>query len=428
MTASQKLSIRLSEIRQRLNEIAGLEGDAFTDEIRQESARLTVEFRDKETQYRAALTAEGDEAERRAAWTETAEDRERRELRGRSRLSRYINAAIETRGVEGAEAEFAAACECPGLVPLELFGGTAEQRAAEWRARQNGRAEHRAVTPGPADADVQQNQAPIVPAIFDRSVAPYLGIEMPTAAVGIASYPVLSTSLTGGIVAEDAAAAETAGAFTVTTADPRRLTGALRIRREDVAKLADLEPSLRSNLSMVISDEFDKQGVNGDGQDPNLNGVLKQLTDPAAPAANAEDFGRYAGAFASHIDGLFATMPGDVRALVGPHTIRHMATVFGGANSDRSAYSYLSTEFGGVRATRRIADPAQNIQQAIIRRTNPAGDRVAVAPVWGGIELIRDPYTDAKKGQIIVTAVMLVGGVVMLRKDAFVEASFRLAA
>ena len=428
MTNAQRLTVRASEIRQRLNEISGLEGDAFTDEIRQESDRLGTEYRDVESRLRAATIAEGEEAERRAAGGEDAEARERRELRGRARLSRYINAAIETRGVDGVESEFAAACECPGLVPLELFGGTAEQRAAEWRARQSGSVEHRAVTPGPADSDVQQNQAPIVPAIFDRSVAPYLGIEMPTAAVGIASYPVLSTSLTGGIVAEDADAAETAGAFTVTTAAPRRLTGALRIRREDVAKLADLESSLRSNLSMVISDEFDKQAVNGTGADPNLNGVLKQLTDPSAPAANAETFARYAAAIASHIDGRFATMPGDVRALVGPHTIRHMASTFGGANSDRSAYSYLSQEFGGVRATRRIADPANNIQQAIIRRTNPAGDRVAVAPVWGGVELIRDPYTEAKKGQIIVTAIMLVGGVVMLRKDAFVQHSFRLAA
>ena len=37
MTTAQKLAIRLSEIRQRLNEIAGLEGDAVTDEIRAEA-------------------------------------------------------------------------------------------------------------------------------------------------------------------------------------------------------------------------------------------------------------------------------------------------------------------------------------------------------------------------------------------------------
>ena len=252
MTTAQKLQIRASEIRQRLNAIAGM--DDLTDEVRQESDRLTGEFRDTETKLRAAIIAEGDEAERRAAGldTEDAEQRERRELRGRARLSRYVSAAIERRGVNGAEAEYSAACQTGDQVPIELFGGTAEQRAAEWRARQSGSVEHRAVTPGPADADVQQNQAPIVPAIFDRSVAGFLGVEMPTAKVGISSFPVLSTSLTAGIVAEDAAAAETAGAFVVKDADPRRLTGALKIRREDAAKLSDLDTPEGLTLSEEI--------------------------------------------------------------------------------------------------------------------------------------------------------------------------------
>ena len=99
-----------------------------------------------------------------------------------------------------------------------------------------------------------------------------------------------------------------------------------------------------------------------------------------------------------HIDGLFATDPAGVRALVGPHTLRHMAATFATNDDSVSAYAHLAGQFGGVRATRRIADPAVNIQQAIIRRTNPAGDRVAVAPVWGGVELIRDPYTGAGQG------------------------------
>ena len=37
MTTAQKLEVRASEIRQRLNEISGLEGDKLTDEIRSES-------------------------------------------------------------------------------------------------------------------------------------------------------------------------------------------------------------------------------------------------------------------------------------------------------------------------------------------------------------------------------------------------------
>ena len=44
MTNAQRITLRLSEVRSRLNEIAGLEGDAFTPEIRGESEKLTNEY------------------------------------------------------------------------------------------------------------------------------------------------------------------------------------------------------------------------------------------------------------------------------------------------------------------------------------------------------------------------------------------------
>ena len=82
---------------------------------------------------------------------------------------------------------------------------------------------------------------------------------------------------------------------------------------------------------------------------------------------------------------------------------------------------------GGVRTSRRIAAAAGNIQQAIVRRANPAGDRVAVMPVWEGLQLIRDPFTAARKGEVTVTGLMLVGDVIVLRGGAFVQDSYRLA-
>ena len=426
MTDSQRLQIRSSEIRQRLREIAALEGGELTDEIRQEAETLQTENRDVEVRLRAALASEPDPNETRQARTETAEDRERRELRARVTLADYIAAAVaqgDAGSAGGAAAEYAAAEGCPGMVPITMLGETAEERAAA-----NARAvEHRAVTPAPADSEVGRTLAPIVPAIFDRSIAGFLGIEMPTVGTGVQSYPVLSTSLSGGMVAEDDAATEGTGAYTVTDADPRRLSGSFRIRKEDIAKLAGLEESLRENLSMVLSDEFDKQGLNGNGTAPNLNGILAQLGTITAPATGAETYARYQAAFSSHIDGLFATMPGDVRALVGVQTLRHMLGVYRANEDARTAYDLLSTQYGGVRSTRRIAAPSSNVQQAVIRRTNPAGDRVAVAPVWMGMEVIRDPYTDAKKGHVIVTGTALVGGVVLLRGSAFVGDSFRLA-
>ena len=62
MTTAQKIALRLSQVRQRLNEISGLEGEAFTDEIRAEADTLQGEFRDLETRHRSALIAEGDES------------------------------------------------------------------------------------------------------------------------------------------------------------------------------------------------------------------------------------------------------------------------------------------------------------------------------------------------------------------------------
>ena len=44
MTNLQKITLRLSEVRSRLNEVAGLEGDALTDEIRGEAETLQTEY------------------------------------------------------------------------------------------------------------------------------------------------------------------------------------------------------------------------------------------------------------------------------------------------------------------------------------------------------------------------------------------------
>ena len=413
MTNRQKLEIRSSEIRQRLNEVAGLEGDALTDEIRSESETLQTEYRDTETKLRAAIVADGGTEDTQGNEVD-AEQRERLELRGKSRVSRFVTAAVNGRTVDGAEAEYGAAWGCPGLAPLEMF-----ERAGPVE-------EHRAVTPGPATAGT--SLAPIVPAIFQRSVAAYLGIDMPTVGSGDAGYPVLATSLTGGPKAESAEAAESAASFEVTTARPRRITGAVRFTREDAARLGGMEEALVQNLSDVLTDGGDNQALNGSGTgDGTLNGLLNILDNPAAPAAAQETFARYVTALASHVDGTFAVDLAGVRMLCGPQTYRHAAGVFRSNNSEVTAEQWLTDRTGGFRTSGRIAAPAGNIQQAVVRRANPAGDRVAVMPVWQGVELIRDPYSSAGKGEVVITGVMLVGDVVVLRSGAFVQDSFRLA-
>ncbi|MDE0475335.1 MAG: phage major capsid protein, partial [Gammaproteobacteria bacterium] len=64
MLESQRLAIRSSEIREKLNELSGEE--TLTEEQRSEVDTLTTEYRDVEAKRRAAIVAE-DAEEREAA-------------------------------------------------------------------------------------------------------------------------------------------------------------------------------------------------------------------------------------------------------------------------------------------------------------------------------------------------------------------------
>ena len=63
MTNLQKITLRLSEVRTRLNEISVLEGEALTAEITAESDTLQTEYKELETRNRAAIVAEQDDTE-----------------------------------------------------------------------------------------------------------------------------------------------------------------------------------------------------------------------------------------------------------------------------------------------------------------------------------------------------------------------------
>ena len=65
----------------------------------------------------------------------------------------------------------------------------------------------------------------------------------------------------------------------------------------------------------------------------------------------------------------------------------------------------LKAATGGVRVSANMVPTASVKQNGIVRRGGPRLD--AVAPVWEGVQIIVDPYTQSKAGEIILTAVML---------------------
>ena len=425
MTNSQRLAVRLSEIRQRLNEIAGL--DDFTDEVRQESDKLQTEFRDKETQYRAAIVGEGETERRALENAPDAEMRERLELRGRASLGRYLAAALRGRQPDGAELELREAAGIGDGIPLELWDVP--------------RAEHRqtdAQTAAPGTVGLNLDR--IRPAVFAQSVLPSLGVEMPRVASGTYASATITTSLTAGSKAKGARQDATAAAFAVTSVTPKRISARLGIRIEDVAAVGqeNFESVLRQNLSLVLSDELDKQGLTGAGGNSgaDLIGIFQRLTDPSDPSAVAT-FDDFAASLAGGVDGLWALSQEDVALLVGPATYQLAGKTFQAATNykgELSAASYLMAQANSFKTNKRMPDAAATIQQGILYRLGRSfmmgGEgamRTAVCPHWNSIS-IDDIYTGSAEGERFFTMHVLLGDVILTQPSAYAQIAFKVSA
>ena len=406
MLASDKHHLRAIQIKKRLREIEGT--DELTAELRTESDGLQTELVDVETRQAAALAAEGDTTgtETRGGEPMDAEARERIELRGRATLSGYLMAALSGRMPDGAEAEFAAAHHAPaGHVPIDL-----------WEANRPA-VEHRATTPAPATG-TGVTVAPIQPFVFAPSIAPRLGIDMPSVGSGGYSEMTITTALPASPKVKGGDADDTAGALTPITANPRRISARMSVTVEDVAQIgqSNFESALRQNVSMALSDEYDDQAINGGGTSPNVDGLINQLTDPTNPTA-ISDFAAYLAAAAGQIDGLWASMLTEVGIVTNVDAYRLSAQVFRANSSDLSFSDYAREALGGWWTNKRMPATASTIARGIVYRMGRSGLRTACHPTWGTIS-IDDIYTDSRSGQRHFTVHMLVGDKVLIVQPA----------
>ena len=407
MKASDKITIRLSECRQALNTLLAVE--TRSAEQTAELEKLTGEVQKLEPELRAAIAAEPDpEVRTTATATDDPEVRERLEIRGRSTLGAFLLAALQGRVPSGAEAEYAAALNAPpGHVPMDLWESG---RPVETR-------ESRDATPAPATGAV--TLAPVQPFVFAPSIAPRLGIDMPSVPTGGYSELTIVTALPAAPKAKAADADDTAGALTPITANPRRISARMSVTLEDVAQIGqtNFEAALRQNVSMALSDEYDDQAINGDGETPNVTGLVSQLTDPADPTAAAANFAAFLKAAADQIEGLWASMLTDVAIVTNPDAYKLSAQAFRANSSDLSFSDYARQALGGWWTNKRMPATAATIARGIVYRMGRLGLRTACHPTWGTVA-IDDIYTSSRSGQRHFTVHALVGDKVLLVQPA----------
>ena len=382
MTDSQRLGIRRSEIRQRLNELQG--ADALTDATRTEVDKLSTEYRDVETRWRAAVSLEDVSVD--------GAGRELSSMEARADMGRYFDSVMSHAQVDGVEKELQDNLHLKAnMVPTSLLF------------------ENRAVTPAPGNVNANQNR--IIPYVFPTSVAASLNIPMPTVGVGEQIFPVLSNPANVRTPAEGGSAAETTGSFTAAKLKPQRLQASFYWSREDEATFAGMGDALRSNLRAALSDKLDDY-ILSDATVGLLGGGLTAPSNPTAESTWAD----YKSGISALVDGRYADSEADVSVVFGSATWAKMRTVYRTATaSDDDAITSIRGMGASVRVSAHVPAPGTNRQGAIASRGT---EQHATAPIWSGITLIPDEITKAATGEIVLTAVMLAQFMV-LRTDGF---------
>ena len=384
MTRLQKLQLAQSEKRAALGALLDAE---TTDQ--DAIGKLSLELRSMEGNIQAAILAGEDETVETRQ--DTPEGREMRDLIGKASIMDFVSEANGGAALEGAALELRQELlgDFPGHMPLEML-------------------EKRADTVSNVGTAIQDTQQPIAGRVFARGSAEYLGVMSPTVPVGTVSYPRLSGGTTGDVRSPGVELDGAAAALTTEQIDPVRLTASYTYSTETLQKIRGFEEAIRRDLQAVLSDKRDKLAINGQavsGADsPAVEGIISAIADPTNPGT-ARTALQVLEDISAAVDGKYAMDDSEVRMLMAADTYRY-ALNLQVPTSGQLLRDRLSMD--RFRVSANMPATASTIA-TIIRYASGAGARGFFMPTWAGLEMIVDPYTLAKKGQRILTAVMHVG-------------------
>ena len=402
MRKSTEIRAALKAQRERLDEL--LQVDSRTAVQTAEANRMYLDIMAGDALLLAAEREEEAELARIAGEPAASgpEDIEFRALRSRANLGRAVMNALAGISPTGAEAELA---QHRGIgdnrIPLDLFAA--------------------AVTVPASGSGQETNTAGILPQLFESPVSRFLGVERPRVGVGEASYPIIGTGSTIEQPGQGVAVTESSPAVSVKTATPKRVTGQIRFQVEDAALLPNMEEALRRNLSEAIADGLEKQVVQ----------ALQSADVSSAPTAEGttNTFKTFRAKLLALLDGPHASRVGDLRTLVNFHSLQALealefATATNPAGASYTAADWMREHGGGVIGSVHMSAHSSNVSEFNVMLGMHRGS--LLQPLWEGVRVIRDELTDAGKGEVLITALVLQDTVVA-RAAAFSRQSVKTA-
>ena len=398
MLESVKISRRQSEIRQQLAELVA-KPEPGEDETRSMET-LDAEYRRNEVRYRAALTAEDEERREAGGELETRSGREWAEMLEGFEVRQVAAYFDEGREFAGKTAEIVQEMRSAGgyrgvPVPLE---------ALETRNTVSG---------GTPDPTVTR---PIIDRLFAESVAGRIGAQMISIPQGSTEWPVTTSSIAAGWQDGEGANVPLGEAFT--TADkalsPDNTFGVqCRITRKAMKQTgAGLEQAIRRDVSEAIRTGLDRAVTLGTGADGQPLGVIAGASTygiTATPIDDPASWAAFRAAVVRFMTANAAGAPGAVRMLIRPEVWAALddALITGTAVSEWDRLTG-NIPAGNIAMTNNaLADPAGEPEASdALLTTNAGGVPPVFVGMWGGVDMIRDPYTDAQSGGLRLTALV----------------------
>ena len=394
MLDSVRLQRRQSEIRQSLAELAGAE--TLTDETRAKIDSLDREYQDGERRYRAALIAEDTERREAGADLETRSGRQWDDLVAGFEMRQIVAALEEGRSLSGQTAEIVSEMRAQGgyrgfPIPLAAL----EQR------------ELVAGTTTSADVPKPVTIRPLIDRIFPASVASRLGGEVINITSGAVAIPVATAGAIAGWAPTEGA--DVPGPqkfdFAERMLEPDHTLGVhMRITRKALKQAGDgLEQAIRRDMNAAVQTELDRAILMGSGTNGEPLGIITGAGTYgiASTAAGAASWAGFRTASVAFMNGNLVKSPGDIRVAFDP-------AIWADLDDDLIAGTAVSQ---WDRLTKHI--PASQIALAptlpdgtAVMTTNTGGIAPFYVGIWGGLDVIRDPYSDAQSGTLRLTALM----------------------
>ncbi|NNK66023.1 MAG: phage major capsid protein [Rhodobacteraceae bacterium] len=400
MLDSVKISRRQSEIRQELAALVGK--DSPTDDETRSMETLDSEYRTNETRYRAALVSEDEERQEATDDLETRSDREWSDMVDQFELRQVALALDEGRQLDGQTAEIVQEMRSQGGyrgIPVPLMA--LERRAGETVA---------AGTPDPITT------RPIIERLFPSSVASAMGGQMINIGVGETEWPVTTSAVTAGWAATETGAV--AGPAEYTTLDrplapDHNLGIQMKITRKTMKQSgAALEQAVRRDMNGAIQQELDRAIFLGSGATGEPTGLFTGAAGfgiTETPIDAAPTWAVFRSAVTRFITGNAANGPGSVRLLLRPEVWDTMDGAIWDAGSGITEWDRLAKAMGSVTLTNNaLAAPAGGppVTTNAMLTTTAGGVAPYFVGIWGGVDMVRDPYSDAASGGLRLTALM----------------------